>query len=191
MPTGHPLLAADLPSLRCPSDRHRSPTPAARGLGIPRDQTQRHRLPTTSPDLTLWHGHLWRLARRCPDWTSWTTPDRFQWPSNVLLPPVQAAGSSLFEYDCVCPANRVLGGRGLNAAIEREGEAPGAVGSGPDGTGGSGALSGGMRCTCSFGRVRSSGGIAAKAIGGIGLRSCLSGGSACELEPTRWPPPCD
>ena len=99
MPTGHPLCAADLPPLRCTPERHRSPTLTAPGLGTTRNQTQRHRIPTPSPDLSLWHRHLWRVARWCPDRPGRTTPHRFQRLADVLLPPVQAAGRPVLEYD--------------------------------------------------------------------------------------------
>src|SRR5579884_3415950 len=99
MPASHPLCAADLPPLRCTLERQRPPPSAAPSLGTTRNQAQRHRIPTPSPDLSLWHGHLWRLAHRCPDRTSWTTPDRFQRPADVLFPPVQAAGRPVLEYD--------------------------------------------------------------------------------------------
>lgn len=38
MPARHPVCAADLPPLRCTPERHRSPTPAAPGVGIARNQ---------------------------------------------------------------------------------------------------------------------------------------------------------
>src|ERR1700733_12652538 len=92
------VRAERMPTLRPETDRRGSRTDSSPSLGAPRNQADRYRISTASTHLFVWLLHLWQVAARRANRTSWAAAHCLYGVADGVLPPVEAPRRPVLEH---------------------------------------------------------------------------------------------